>query len=140
MPPTAAARDHRPTNVAAPTASSPREMATPMETAEPCRCTISAWIGLTRAAEASWDWIDVGFEASKKPGLASFWRPAKTKVPPRKSRSGSNAQPAKDGGRAGGPRRAQTRRHRLWSRGTVPVVVGVRLSLVGGKTHHPLAA
>ena len=62
-----------------------------------------------RAAEASCDWIDVGFEASKNPGLASFCRPAKTNVTPRKTRNGSKAQPAIAVAPAGGPQRARAR-------------------------------
>ena len=109
IPAPAATRDHKPMRVAAPTASSPSAMRTPERDRRVLtRWATSAWIGLRRAAEANWAWIDVGFDESKKPGLASFWRPAKTKVPPRKSRRGSSAHPAMDVARGGGPRRAQT--------------------------------
>ena len=60
-------------------------------------------MGLRRAAPASWAWMDAGLEASKNPGLASFCRPAKQKVNPRKSRKGSSTQPAEYSARGGGP-------------------------------------
>src|SRR6516162_3219069 len=58
---------------------------------------ISAWIGLRRAAPASWAWIEAGSAASKNRGLASFCRPAKQNVNPRKARSGRSARPSTSG-------------------------------------------
>src|SRR5665213_2207734 len=49
----------------------------------------------------------MGFEESKKPGLASFWRPAKQKVKPRNNRKGIRTQPAEYRKRGGGPSSAQ---------------------------------
>jgi hypothetical protein len=60
-------------------------------------------MGLTRAADANWAWIDVGFDLSKNPGFANFWSPAKTKVPPRKARRGRRAHPDIDVAWGGGP-------------------------------------
>src|SRR6202051_2009628 len=97
-------------------------------------------MGLTRAAEANWAWIEVGFEESKNPGSASFWSPAKVKVPPRKSRKGNSAQPAMEVANGGGPSRPQARRHPPESGGATAMVVFVRSSLVRDKAHHPLAA
>ena len=44
-------------------------------------------------APTSWAWIEVGLALLKNWGLASFWRPAKKKVTPRNSRSGSSNHP-----------------------------------------------
>src|SRR5580658_6986385 len=83
-----------------PTASSPRARTTPRGTAMCWRGPMRAWMGLLWADSFSWDWMEVGLFLSKNPGLASFWRPAKVKVTPRKARNGSRAQPAEvdDGG------------------------------------------
>ena len=58
-------------------------------------------IGLRRAAPAIWAWIDAGDFELKKAGLASFWSPAKTKVPPRKRRNGSSAHSERAHARTG---------------------------------------
>jgi hypothetical protein len=50
--------------------------------------------GVDGAAAASWDWIEAGSAASKNFGLASFCRPAKQNVNPRKARSGSSTRPS----------------------------------------------
>ena len=103
IPPTAAMRAHRPSSVPRPTATSPNATRTPSGTATWVRGLMSEWIGLRRAAPASWASIEAGLDASKKPGLASFCSPAKTKVKPRKARSGSRAHPAEKRARGGGP-------------------------------------
>ncbi len=110
----------------APTAISPRAITTPMATAWGSRCATNPWMGLTRAAEASWAWMEVGFDRSKNPGLAIFCNPAKTKVPPRNNRRGSRAQPAMVVARAGGPKRAHARRHGVPSGWDGPVLARSR--------------
>ena len=69
-------------------ATSPRAMTTPTAGAMGTRWAIRPWMGLEWAAPTSWAWIEIGLELSKNWGLASFCRPAKRKVTPRKSRRG----------------------------------------------------
>ena len=95
MPPTAAARDQKTDERGGPDGDLAERDHDADQDGVRERAT-SAWMGLTRAADANCDWIDVGFDLSKNPGLASFWSPAKTKVPPRKARSGRRAHPAID--------------------------------------------
>ncbi len=93
MPAMAATRVRRPSTTAMPMATSPRAMTSPTAGAIPSRWESSPWTGLERAAPASWAWIEAGLELRKKAGLASFWRPAKRKVTPRKSRRGMSTHP-----------------------------------------------
>ena len=78
---------------------------------------MSPWMGLRRAAPASCAWMDDGFDAEKKPGLASFCRPAKQNVKPKKARKGSTAHPVSCRAWAGGAS------HDHWSR---PGIHGAR--------------
>ena len=68
------------------------------------RCETRKRIGLMRTAAMSWAWIELGLWALRKLGLASFCRPAKRKVAPRKTRSGSSAHSASAQARTGAPR------------------------------------
>ncbi len=93
MAATAATRIHRPTRTPSPMATSPRAITSPTAGAMDTRWERSPWMGLERSAPMSWAWMEMGLEERKKSGLASFWSPAKRKVTPRKSRSGSRYQP-----------------------------------------------
>ena len=55
-----------------------------------------------RAEAMSWAWIPEGSEVWKKAGLASFCKPAKQKVIPRKARRGRSAHPEREKGWGGG--------------------------------------
>ncbi len=59
-------------------------------------------MGLSRDEAINWAWMLAGLLGSKKFGLASFCIPAKRKVTPRKSRSGSSAHPARAQALGGG--------------------------------------
>ena len=100
MPAAAAALARNPSRVPMPMASSPRAMTMPSGTAAWASGVIRAWMGLRRAAPASWAWMEAGLAASKNVGLASFCRPAKQNVNPRKARSGSSTRSSD--GAAGG--------------------------------------
>ncbi len=93
-----------------PTATSPRAISTPTGVATWRRRPNSACSGLMRSEAMSWAWMPDGFWGLKKLGLASFCRPAKRKVTPRKARSGRMAQPAMDGAPGGGDRNARRAR------------------------------
>ena len=59
----------------------------------------------------SWAWMLEGLLALKKLGLASFWRPAKQKVKPKKARKGTSAHPERVRA-CGGAAPKKTRRRR----------------------------
>ena len=76
IPPTAATRVRRPTRAPTPMATSATAMSAPIPEAEPTRCPSRLPIGLVRLAPISWAWMEIGLDARKKSGLASFWSPA----------------------------------------------------------------
>ena len=89
----AANRVSRPSKAPIPTATSPSAITAPSSGAAPTRWPRTGPIGLVCAAPAIWAWMEPGAEVRKKSGLASFCSPAKRKVAPRKSRSGSRYHP-----------------------------------------------
>jgi hypothetical protein len=74
-----------------------------------------------------WAWMLDGLFALKKFGLASFCRPAKQNVTPRKARRGSSAHPERARARGGGASKRRRRRRRL----DVWVLEGLRRGCTG---------
>ena len=135
--PTAASRDHRPTRVAAPTASSPRAMATPRGTATCWRCATKRVDGADPRRRGQLGLDRRRVRGVEEPRVGELLKAGEDEGAPRKARNGSSAHPAMRWPRpeARPPGSASPRRR---GRGA-----GRSLRPVGrwrDKTHHPLAA